>query len=80
MDAAVAVVNTPLRMSFSIECRPSDRNIDRANNPDLVTSFDLRSQQIKVQMWVNLANLSRVIAPAVVALGKDIDLIDIAEA
>ena len=80
MDATVAILDAPLRMSFGIEGGPANRYVDGTHHPDLMTSLYLRPQKVKPEMWVNLSNLSRVIAPAVVALGKDIDLIDIAEA
>ena len=78
MDAAIAVVNAPFRMSFRIISRPANGDINRAHHTNLMAGLDLRPQQIKAEIRVNRADLGRIVTPTVMTLGKDIDLIYIA--
>jgi hypothetical protein len=42
-----------------------------------MAGFDLRAEQVELQVRMHPADLGRIVAPAVVALGKNIDRIDV---
>ena len=52
---------------------PAGGDIDRCVDPGLVQRVELRARQIEIEVRMLLADLGRVIGPAVMALGEDRD-------
>ena len=67
----------PLRMFVRGDVVESGRKIDRRVDVDLLACVELRPQQVEIKMWMHLPHRGRVVAPAVVTLGKKRDRIDV---
>jgi hypothetical protein len=67
-------------MCLSIGGRPAHGVIDGRTNADLVAGLDLLSEQVEGQRGMHAAHPRGVIAPTVMALGKDIDQVDAPQA
>jgi hypothetical protein len=67
-------------MGFRIIRRPTDREIDRAIDADLVACGNLGAEQVELEIGMRVPDLGGVVAPTVVALGEDVDVVDMARA
>ena len=56
---------------------PGGGEIDRGIDADGMQRIDLRAQQVERQMRMHLADLGRMVADAVMALGEHRDAVDI---
>ena len=77
-NSAVLFPHVPFGMLFGVCCRPTDGEVERTSHSYFVAGLDLLAQQIKLQVGMLAADRRRIVAPAVVALGKEVDPVDVA--
>ena len=69
--------HAPARMLARRELVPTGREVHRRVDAGLMERVDLRPQEIEIEVRVLLADLGRVVRPAVMAFGEDGDRIDV---
>src|SRR5690606_36473338 len=74
---AVLLLHHPLRPREGHQFVEAGAEVDGATHVDLATRLDLPREQVGLEMRVHGSDLSRVVAVAVMALGKERDRVDV---
>lgn len=72
----VRIAHPPFRMRFGVGSRPTAGEGDRHLHADLMARFDLTAKQIDFQVRVRSPDLRGIVAPSMMTLREDVDLVD----